>query len=362
MKILQIIDALAMGGAENLVYQLCLEYKMMGHQVDVLGLTREKDSVLDTKFREAGITPIYVSGTTNLLNPMLIYRIIPYLKGYDIVHVHLFPALYWVGIANLISYQLPLVYTEHSTFNKRRSKRVLHLIDKWIYKHCYKRIISCSEEALLSFKRSFPSLDISNINNGVNTLLYRDAKPISRGVLSVPEDAFVIIMVASFRYPKRQDVIVKALSKTGNNVHLLLVGAGDTQESVCAIASNEGCEDRVHFLGIRSDVPSLLKTSDVVCMSSEYEGLSLSSIEGMASGKPFVASNVVGLKEIVGGYGLLFENGDSDGLADVINKLQKDCAFNERVVTQCLKRASEFDINKVANQYLSVYSELIRRN
>ena len=50
-----------------------------------------------------------------------------------------------------------------------------------------------------------------------------------------------------------------------------------------------GVDDRVLFLGIRSDVPQLLKTADVTVMSSHFEGLSLSSIEGMTVGKPFVA-------------------------------------------------------------------------
>jgi glycosyltransferase involved in cell wall biosynthesis len=52
----------------------------------------------------------------------------------------------------------------------------------------------------------------------------------------------------------------------------------------------------------------LLKTADIVVLSSHYEGLSLASIEGMASGKPFIASDVPGLHEVVKGADLLFED------------------------------------------------------
>ena len=43
--------------------------------------------------------------------------------------------------------------------------------------------------------------------------------------------------------------------------------------------------------------PQVLKSADVVVMSSHWEGLSLSNIEGMSSGRPFVASDVDGLRE-----------------------------------------------------------------
>ena len=56
--------------------------------------------------------------------------------------------------------------------------------------------------------------------------------------------------------------------------------------------------DRVHFLGVRTDVPTLLKAADIVVMSSHFEGLSLSNIEGMAAGKPFVASDVDGIPNL----------------------------------------------------------------
>ena len=64
-----------------------------------------------------------------------------------------------------------------------------------------------------------------------------------------------------------------------------------------------GVSHRVLSLYIRKDVPRILKSSNVICMSSIYEGLSLSSIEGMASGHPFIATNVNGLREIVKGAG-----------------------------------------------------------
>ena len=96
-------------------------------------------------------------------------------------------------------------------------------------------------------------------------------------------------------------------------------------------------------------------------MSSDFEGLSLSSIEGMAAGKPFVASNVDGLREVVNGAGLLFENSNSQALADTILTLYNDKKLYDNVAEKCEKRAGEFDINKMVDSYLDVYNSLLRR-
>lgn len=95
-------------------------------------------------------------------------------------------------------------------------------------------------------------------------------------------------------------------------------------------------------------------------MSSEYEGLSLSSIEGMASGRPFVASNVNGLKEVVEGAGELFEIGDIDGLSALLMKFASDDHYYKDVVKTCLKRAEEYDISVVADKYQAEYNKHLR--
>lgn len=117
--------------------------------------------------------------------------------------------------------------------------------------------------------------------------------------------------------------------------------------------------DRVHFLYLRSDVPRILKTSDIVMMSSEYEGLSLSSIEGMASGKPFVATDVNGLREVVQGAGELFELNNSDELAKILLKLYSDKNYYKKVTERCKVRASLYDIQKMINGYMNVYQEFV---
>lgn len=106
------------------------------------------------------------------------------------------------------------------------------------------------------------------------------------------------------------------------------------------------------------DVPQLLKTADIIVLSSKYEGLSLSSIEGMASGKPFIASDVPGLKEIVSGAGVLFEQGNAIELAEKINKLLEDKEYYTEIVESCQKRAQEYDIIKMVDKHIQLYESI----
>ena len=168
-------------------------------------------------------------------------------------------------------------------------------------------------------------------------------------------------MVARFMFMKRQDTIVEAISKLPKKFHACLVGGEPTDEGLIKVqrlVEELGVSDRVHFMYVRSDVPRILKTSDVVMMSSEYEGLSLSSIEGMAAGKPFVATDVNGLREVVSGAGELFELYNADQLAAILSKLESDKNYYNLVANRCSQRASEFDIKIMADNYMDVYSNV----
>ena len=199
---------------------------------------------------------------------------------------------------------------------------------------------------------------ISTVNNGVDVEAFHEAEPLP----DVRRDGtFVTTMVARFRAAKDQDTLVKTLALLPKNYVAWLVGDGERMEEVKALAEQQGVEDRVTFWGARNDVPRILKSSDVVCMSSHWEGLSLSNIEGMSVGKPFVASDVNGLREVTKDYGLLFPEGDAETLADLLRKLHDDAGFYTDVANRCYVRAQQFDIKTTAERYNDVYRKFAKQ-
>lgn len=364
MKILHVIDNLDMGGAQSLLLELLPVQKCMGHNIVVLELRSSSDRVLSDQLIRAGISVISLSKNRSERNLRNIIELIPYISLCDIVHVHLFPANYWTAIAKIISFsKTPIVTTEHSTTNKRRNFVLFKYIDNWIYQK-YQEVIACSDKTLETFQMRFPKVNCISIPNGVNIIKYFQASPYSnQDFLHVENNAFITTMVARFNHPKRQDTLVKAIALLPQRFHAVFVGGAPSDEGLQKIKKLSiefGVFNRVHFLYIRSDVPRILKSSNAIVMSSEYEGLSLSSIEGMASGKPFVASDVNGLREIVQGAGELFSCGDETALAEILSRLDSDSSYYNRVVDRCLKRALQYDIQEVARRYVAEYEKYTR--
>ena len=363
MKILHIINKLSTGGAQSLVAELTIGQCRNGDDVSILELMPSPDDILRKKVTAAGVKMYTLHPIGNVYNHLVIFSIPPYLKGYDIVHVHLFPAQYWVAFAKILSFsKAHIVTTEHSTNNKRRKSKFWGILDRFVYRR-YDKIIACADRALEIFKSQYPALESCSVPNGVDTNKYWTAEPYPKSEFGMQEGDFMVTMVARFDYPKRQDTIIEAIAKLPKNFHAVF--AGGVPEKPNAIKCNDlakklGVSDRVHFLYIRSDVPRILKTSDAIVMSSEYEGLSLSSIEGMAGGKPFISTNVNGLKEIVAGAGLMFECGKSDELTTILMKLSEDKHFYDETVERCLERASQYDIKQTVIKYNNVYKECLK--
>jgi glycosyltransferase involved in cell wall biosynthesis len=274
--------------------------------------------------------------------------------------VHLFPTLYWVAIAKMIRFSnVKLIYTEHSTNNRRRKKIIFKWLDKLFYGQ-YNKIITIAQEVDQNLK-VYLGLNPSRfelINNGVDIQLFNNASGYSKKEFFTEADK-IIIQVSGFRVEKDQITLIKALKNLPNNIKLLLVGEGDFMNKCQNLVMELELEERVLFLGIRMDVSSLLKTADIVVLSSFYEGLSLASIEGMASGRAFVASNVPGLREIVSGAGVLFEKGDEKQLAEEISKLLLDREYYDSVVRKCIERAKNYNIKRMINSYIGVYKEVL---
>lgn len=368
MKILHVINTMKLGGAQSLLVSLTKEQKASGNDVQILQLVPSMDRTLIDQAEVNGIPVITLSQCGSVYSPLKIIPLIKYLRAVDIIHVHLFPAQYWVAIAKTMFHvRTPIVTTEHSTQNKRRKRQVWKRIDTWVYKK-YDYVVACADIALETFKRDYPCRFINTIAipNGIEVQKYHEATPYAKqDLLGVQEHVILMVMIARFAYPKRQDVLVKSLQYLPENCHVAFVGGSDTNdeglEKIRVLAEEIGVGSRVHFLYARKDVHKILKSSDFIIMSSEYEGLSLSSLEGMSAGV-FIASEVNGLREIVQGAGVLFRSGDAKDLAFKINTLLDDKILFEDVKDKCYLRAKEYDIFEMSRRYQDIYMKCTNKN
>lgn len=359
MRILHVITSLRTGGAEKLMVDLLPRLKAKDLDVDLL-LFDGTDTPFRREVEAAGIKVFDLGIGGSVYSPLRLIRLLPFMRKYDVVHTHNTAPQMFAALCSIFP-KTKLVTTEHNTSNRRRAWKWYATIDRWMYGR-YRKVICISKKAednLRSFIQD-QSTKILTINNGVDVDKYVGAKPSPELEQLAPESR-KLIMVAGFRPQKDQDTLIRAHSLLPDKFHLFLVGDGIRRPELEALTKELALDDRVHFLGLRTDVAELLHAADYVVMSSHFEGLSLSSVEGMAVGKPMLASDVDGLREVVGGAGILFPHGDSNALATEIISLETSPEKYNTFAAACFRNARRYDISVMAEQYAKCYWNLLNK-
>ena len=324
MKVLHIINWLATGGAEKLVVEtLPLYNQQEDFKVDLALLDATQYPFYKDFKSDASQIKIVELSKGSVYNPMLILKILPLLRKYDIIHVHLFPALYWVAIAKMLSFsKVKLVFTEHSTGNRRLHNRIFRIIDRFVYSF-YSKIICITPEVRNQIENllKIPNNRLVVVNNGINLNKIKTIKAHKREDFGYVAEDCIIVMVAGFRIEKDHETLIASLKYLPENYKLLLVGDGYRRGDIETYIQKLNLHYRIQMLGIRSDVYALLKMSDITVLSSHWEGFGLAAAEGMASEIPVIASNVEGLAQVVEEGGVLFEKGNVKELAKKIRIL-----------------------------------------
>ena len=356
MKILHVITSLYTGGAERLMVDLLPTLRNdEDFQVDLL-LINGVETPFKKALKQAGIKVCALSMTNDVYNLRNIFRFRRFLahNDYDIIHTHNTACQLFVPIAkSLTRNKAKLVTTEHNTTNHRRTKWWLKPLDKWMYRK-YAAIVCISDLTRHNLEQYLGTdWPMHTIYNGVDTK--RFARPVKD--ISGQQD-FVVTMVAAFRPQKDQDTLIRAFTHLEPNYRLQLVGGGQRGEELKALCRELGLEDRVQFLGVRMDVPDIMEQSDVIVLSSHWEGFGLAAVEGMASGRPMVATDGDGLRDIVGGAGVLFQPGDDQELASAIKRLCETPDYYRQVALACQERAQHYDISVMADGYSNLYRTL----
>lgn len=358
MKILEVITSLLMGGAETLVTELITSLRHKGYEVDIV-LFNGVDTPLKRRLKQCDCKIYDFSSRACYYNPAYIFKLAKLMKKYDVVHTHNSSPQLFAALASLICNK-KLITTEHSTTNRKRNHLLYRLIDRWMYgRYSYIVCISDVAKNILQKYLGSTTAKLVTINNGVDIEYFHTALPAES--LKAESRKIKVVMVASFSKAKDQDTLIRAMALLSKDSYeLWLVGDGNRKKNLLCLAEELNCSVNVKFLGIRTDVASVLKAADIVVMSSHWEGLSLSSIEGMSVEKPFVASEVAGLKEVTEGYGILFPHENYRELARIISKLSNDKEYYKRVAHACYERAKCFDVSQTVLSYTNIYNSLVK--
>lgn len=359
MKILHYINNLGSGGAEKLLTDILPIMKKQGNVVH-LAYSNNRRNVpeFDEIIKKAGIR--VVNFNQSFYNPLQVFNLIFLLRKekYEIVHAHIFPTQYWLSIASLwMPKETRIIKTEHSVFNRRRTLPFFSIIEKLIYGrfHLVIAISPIVRDRLVRWVGNFNNVSV--IRNGVNLQEIKSAKT---GINSPESSMFSpekynILMVGRFSYEKDQNSLIRALLFLPGHYNLFLAGDGPNMVKSRNLIADLGLIERVHFLGVRTDVYILMSQADLNVLSTYHEGLSGVALESMASGRPFIGTDVEGVNDIVPDRTFLFSKANPESLAAKIKEISENSDLQNYLVRKGLEHVMNFDISSMVEKYLQVY-------
>ena len=289
----------------------------------------------------------------------------------DEVHAHQYTPFFYAALAKRRADDRPaLVFTEHGRHypDHRRWKRII--ANRLLLTRRADRITAVGEyiKRALVRNEAIPADRIAVIPNGIDAAAMvshdRDGRNRLRSELGVDDGKPLILQVAGFRPVKDHAgalVALRILRSRRCPAVLAFAGDGPTLEPTRQLAEKMGLTDAVRFLGPRTDVPELWQAADVGLLSSLSEGISVALLEAMAAGRPVVATDVGGNREIVidGETGYLADRRDAGALADGLHRLCDDVDRRRRFGEAGRLRAETlFSQTAMHTAYAGMYHEL----
>ncbi|MDU2240727.1 MAG: glycosyltransferase [Paenibacillus sp.] len=202
---------------------------------------------------------------------------------------------------------------------------------------------------------------------GVDLSLYaaregNEREQLRRDFGLAPDD-FAVLCIAELNRNKNQEQLIGAigeLRRRGIPAVLLLAGVGREEARYRQLAAEHGVAGAVRFLGYRRDVPQLLQAADALALLSRREGLPKALLEGLAAGRPLVATAVRGSRDLVvpGRNGYLVPVGDVSAAADALGRLQQDAGLRRRMGEYSRKLAGLYDLVQIRRDVAAIYAGL----
>ena len=185
-----------------------------------------------------------------------------------------------------------------------------------------------------------------------------------RAQLDIPQACPLVLMIAEFIPRKRHVDAIRAFSQIKHReAHLLLAGDGDLQHEIEQLVRQHNLDSRVHFVGFRRDIPTLLRAATVNILPSEQEGLPKSIMEAMCMGVPVIGADIRGTRDLLGdGAGILVPLGDSKRLAELIDWILDHPAEAAEMTKTAASRLERYDCEHIASLHEKLYARLMRQN
>lgn len=362
------ITELDVGGAEQALVELAtrLDRGRFAPVVYALSAPPSDRPSLAPRLRDAGVETHFLGGRHVGHLPLVVRRLTRLLKRQRprLLLSFLFHANFvgrlaarWAGVPTVLSGIR--VAEGGARWHCQLDRLTSRLVDRYV----------CVSQAVAAFssRAGLPADRIVVIPNGVDIARFEQAEPLDLAELGLASGRLAITYVGRLDHQKGTAELVEhspAWMNRLSNHDLLLVGTGRQADELRGLARRLGIEDRVHFAGWRDDVPGILRASDLFVLPSRWEGMPNALLEAMAAGLPVIATDVEGVRELLGPSASEQVVAPSDwvALSQRIVELAGDRERANRLGRANQLRAAEFSWPAMVAAYEALFSSLVGEN
>ena len=330
----------------------------------LFGARSSTESHLLREFEAAGIKVVNLRAakSTILLSMARLFWLLLREKP-DILHTYLFhPNVIGRVVGRLAG--VPIVVS--SVVSVDAWKRRHHVVLERMTARLVDRILinAAAVGDRLVARDGVPRSRLRLIYNGVDVERFQKARAVLRRERGLGESVPIIGTVCRLHRAKGLDHLLRAfacVAPRGNAV-LVVVGDGPERPALEELAGDLRIAGRVHWLGVRDDVPALLRDFDLFVVSSVWEGLPGTVFEAMAAGVPIVATRVGGIPEVLQHLvnAVLVEPGRERELIDAAWSLLENRRLAHRLANRATSDVREkFTFEQATRERLDWYGELL---
>lgn len=307
-RVLHYVGIMNRGGMETLIMNLYRNINFSEFQFDFATHTDQKGDFDDEIHNRGG--KIY--SFPQFRKDPKVYRsawknfFCEHAGEYEVFHFHTNSLANVVALEEAQKAAIPIrIVHSHSTWaNKGRLQWLNNALHRYHQSKLPKlatNLVACSTEAAnwLYGGMSVKNLKVQLLKNGVDCEKFSYDESIrkrTRRALDITDEEILVGHIGKFIPVKNHTFlldIIAAMANRNGNIRAILVGDGELKEQIIEKAKNLGIEDKVRFLGVRSDIPELLMAMDIYIMPSLYEGLPVSVVEVQATGLTSLLSDTI---------------------------------------------------------------------
>ncbi len=361
ISVLHVIDTGGPGGAETVFLQCATRLDPTRFACTAV---IDNDDWLAAQIRAYGHEPL-IETAQGSFNAGYLRRLAAIARSVkaDVICAHLYGSAIYASALGALT-RIPVISVLHGGADIATHDRFTALKTA-IIRHGSRQVVFVSESLREQLRGTLriPDSRSTVIPNGIDTDAFCPGRDESiRSDLRLSTEAILVGAIGNIRPAKSYQTFLRAarlLLDRSDRFRFVIAGqyGGALAEDLLRLRAQLGLEERLFFLGLRSDVATVLHNLDVFVLSSKSEGFSLACVEAMACGIPVVATRCGGPEAILDEHsGILVAPEDPGALANAVNHIIVTPGLAQTLSQAARKRArDEFSLHTMLSRYATLF-------